>query len=380
MILFYFILTVLLSSAYVLLINFIIKEWQSIPEISKISNVNSSVGLSIIIPARNEALNILDCLRSILTNKNIDQLQIEILVIDDHSEDTTAEIVNGLKDERVYCVRLKEHLQGKNGKINAYKKAAINVGLELSKFEYIIQLDADTIVPPYYLESLKDLILNHNPAFVAGPIIFNSTGTLIEKFQQLDIMGMMAVTAAGINSGKWYMANGANMIYQKGSHSFDTQGHASGDDVYAIQKVAAETPKKVMFLKSKKAIVETNPLKSFKNLYQQRLRWATKNKTMTGRSMQIMMAIPFLNALMIIVHLIFFFWFGNIALILFAFHLTLKCFSDYLLLDEMSQFFGQEKIMKSFLAANLLHIFYIAVIGFLSLFVKNYKWKGRKVN
>lgn len=380
MIWFYVILTVLLAFAYALLITFILKEWQSIPEIVTISYETSNAGLTIIIPARNEESNILNCLPSILANDALDQMHIQILVIDDHSEDSTAELVDGLKDKRVRCIRLEDYLEQENGIINAYKKAAINVGLELSEFDYIIQLDADTTVPQAYLRTVQNTILNSEPAFIAGPIIFNSTDSLIEKFQQLDIMGMMAVTAAGINSRKWYMANGANMIYKKINHQFDTQSYASGDDVFTIQQVAAETPQKVLFLKSKEAIVKTNSAKSFKSLYQQRLRWATKNKSMKGLNMQMMMAIPFLNAVLILAHFISFIFVGNIAFILLAFHLSIKCFSDYLLLNEMSQFFGQEKIMKSFLVSNLLHIVYIALIGVLSLFVKNYEWKGRRVN
>jgi len=375
----YVILTVLVSGAYVFLISFILKTWYQIPEEKQI-NPKVYEGLTILIPARNEEDHISSCIQSILENESIDRMPLQILVIDDHSEDATSKIVNAIQDNRVQCISLKNHLDEDNSPINAYKKAAINVGIEFSQHSHIVQLDADTVVSEQYLKTVQNYIESKNPFFLAGPIIFSSSNTWLEKFQQLDIMGMMAVTAAGIRSKQWYMANGANMIYQKLGHDFDTNSNASGDDVFTIQKIAQSNPERIYFAKNKKAIVSTEPVNTFKDFYKQRLRWATKNKSMDSLSMQLMMVIPFINAIMIIGHLFAVLYFGQTAWVLFVFHLTLKCLADYVLLDEMSRFFDQEKTMKSFLWCNILHVLYIAVIGLLSLFVKNYEWKGRRVN
>ncbi|NNK89281.1 MAG: glycosyltransferase, partial [Saprospiraceae bacterium] len=45
----------------------------------------SSFSYSIIIPARNEEKNIFDCINSIISNKDIDNFDLEIIVVDDHS-------------------------------------------------------------------------------------------------------------------------------------------------------------------------------------------------------------------------------------------------------------------------------------------------------
>lgn len=378
MVVIYVSLTILLASCYALLIIYILENWKSIPKF-KSKKHPATIGLSIVIPARNEEQNISNCIQSIIDNK-LDQLDWEILVIDDHSEDKTMEKIQSFTDERIKYISLQKHLEKIGGPVNAYKKAAINLGLEIAKHDYIVQLDADTVVPSKYFSTLHKFLSEKQPSFVAGPIMFSSANTLLEKFQQLDIIGMMAVTAAGIKSGSWYMANGANMIYKKTHHRFNNDDMASGDDVYTVQNIARQNFNSVFFLKNKNAIVQTGPMKSMRELYNQRVRWATKNKNMSGIGMKIMMLIPFVNALLIALHFVAYFYFGKLSFILLFFQLAVKCFSDYLMLKEVSAFFNQQKVLKSFLVCNIIHVFYILIIGVLSLFQKNYNWKGREVN
>lgn len=61
--------------------------------------------------------------------------------------------------------------------------------------------------------------------------------TILSKFQWLDFAATMAITANGIYRQSYFLANGANLSYQK--HTFDqVKGFenneilASGDDVF----------------------------------------------------------------------------------------------------------------------------------------------------
>lgn len=376
----YLLLTLILAASYAALIVFILKYWNSIPSVS-FEDQTSVHPFTIIIPARNESQNIESCLRSIIENGGFTKDLIQIIVVDDHSEDNTIQVIENMDESSIEIIPLSENLDKAKGEgINAYKKAAINLALQRAKYDYIIQLDADTEVSKNYLLSLSGFIQTNKPFFIAGPIMFQNPKTLFDIFQQLDIIGMMGVTAAGITSKKWYMANGANMVYRKQETIFEEDDIASGDDIYAIQQATLEDPEQIHFFKNKNVIVETSSPENLKAFYNQRIRWATKNKYMKGKSMQIMMAIPFLNSISILAHIPLFFFFGPIALSLLAFHLFIKMTSDFLLLYETTKFFNQEKLLKYFVPCNLMHLIYIASIGVLSLFVKKYNWKGRRVS
>ena len=106
--------------------------------------------------------------------------------------------------------------------------------MEKANHEYIVQFDADVIIGDKYFQSLNNCLQNSGAQFVAGPVFFSPAGNLLEYFQTLDMMGMMAVTNAGIQSKRWYMANGANMVYLKTPQQFDENKMASGDDVFKI--------------------------------------------------------------------------------------------------------------------------------------------------
>lgn len=192
-------------------------------------------------------------------------------------------------------------------------------------------------------------------------------------------MGMMAVTAGGISSSKWYMANGANMIYKKGLVNFAEDKIASGDDMSAIQTIA-DRQGKIVFLKNLESTVSTECEPDISSFYSQRIRWATKNKYLKGGKIKMMMAIPYLNVMWLLFHLVAVFILGPSVLIVGVFHLLVKAGVDYIYLKELSLFFDKEGVMKSFGYSSVAHILYLAVVGTMSLVVRNYEWKGRKVS
>jgi chlorobactene glucosyltransferase len=94
--------------------------------------------VSVLIPARNEALNIGACLESLLAQ---DYPHLEILVLDDSSTDATAKIVAGFaaRDQRVRLVSGQPLPQGWMGKNYACHQLA-----RLAQGEWLLFTDADT--------------------------------------------------------------------------------------------------------------------------------------------------------------------------------------------------------------------------------------------
>jgi glycosyltransferase involved in cell wall biosynthesis len=96
--------------------------------------------VSVIIPTYNRANLVQRAIKSVLnqTYKNI-----EIIVVDDGSEDNTEEVVRAFNDERIKYIRNKE---------NKGVAASRNIGLKFSKGEYITFLDSDDEFLPEKIE------------------------------------------------------------------------------------------------------------------------------------------------------------------------------------------------------------------------------------
>jgi glycosyltransferase involved in cell wall biosynthesis len=119
---------------------------------------------SIIIPVFNKAEGIGRCLQSLISQTYGD---FEVIIIDDGSTDGSKEIIKSfMNDRRIRAYFFKE---------NAGRLVARNVGMRMSRNEYICWLDADDEYMPTYLERYNYAI-NTNPEYK----IFNS-GMLIKE-------------------------------------------------------------------------------------------------------------------------------------------------------------------------------------------------------
>ncbi len=130
--------------------------------------------ISIVIPAYNEAENIVPTLASLCSN--ITSKSIEIIVVNNNSTDNTEALVNACG---VRCI-----LETKQGITHAR-----NAGLMQAKGKYIINADADTIYPKYWIEQMvRPLISNPNVAITYGRFSFipiAKTGRLTYYFYEI---------------------------------------------------------------------------------------------------------------------------------------------------------------------------------------------------
>lgn len=118
--------------------------------------------VSILIPARNEALNIKRCLESLIKQ---DYPNFEILVIDDNSSDNTYEIIRRMseKDSRIRVFHGESLPEDWAGKPYACYQLACRAG-----GEWLLFVDADTIHSPDMLRGIINLALQEKPALLSG--------------------------------------------------------------------------------------------------------------------------------------------------------------------------------------------------------------------
>lgn len=366
-----------MSALYCGLIIFLFKAWVEIEQTELPEDFHSTLFISLIIVGRNESANIEACLKSIQEN-NLLQENYEIIFIDDHSTDDTIEKVKRLAIPNLTLLALSDHL---DQKINAYKKAAIQLGIKKSKGELIMLTDADCIAPKDWLKRTVYNFQTKDIVFQTGAVTFSPIYTFLHWFQELDFFAMMATTNAGIQRSKWFLANGANLAFLKNKLPSDyfseASEFASGDDVFLVNTFAKAYPNKIHY--EKQSAVKTKPVSSLKDFIQQRIRWAGKNKILAKGKMSTALIIPVL----------FYSWCFILFSITIIGHTTagwlllcillIKVLMDHTLLHSVKNEISNHPKMKFFISSSLLYPIYFLGIGFWSIFKTNYIWKGRQV-
>ena len=387
--------SVVLFVTYAVLIIYYAISWRSIPGFfpkSQTSNLKlqtSNLKLSIIIPARNEEKNIKACLDSICRQSYPKELY-EVLVVDDYSTDATAEIIKNYPEKNVQLISLQQIL--KEEKLNSYKKKAIESAIEQSTGELIITTDADCIVPINWLQTISSFYTETNAAFIAMPVNYNSQNNFLEIFQTIDFMTLQGVTGASVYKCIHSMCNGANLAYSKKAF-YEVNGFkgieniASGDDMLLMHKIYQQQPDKVFFLKSQEVIVQTQPMKTLKDFFNQRIRWASKaDKYDDKRIFSVLVLVYLFNVILVVLPVLSLF--NNFQFSIFNFQFSLFNFWIFILLGKtiielfflysVAKFFSKQNLLFYFPIAQPFHILYTIIAGWLGKF-GSYEWKDRKV-
>ena len=371
----YILFSILLALAYTAIQLYYMHSWRQIPDWEIPPDWEPCSTVTVLIPSRNEAANIAACLRSILAGTYPGTL-LEILVIDDFSEDDTAVLAEQTSN-KVRVLRLAELPESGSGG----KKAAIKAGVAAAQGALIVTTDADCIAPPDWLRLLVSLYEARRPGAIAAPVAIHRDRNTLQHFQALDLAGMMGITGAGIHLGWHRMGNGANLCYTKAVFEavdgFSGNAHlASGDDLFLLQKIARRAP--VLFLKNAAATVFTEAPADFQAFAKQRLRWGSKTTALPEVGVKVALALIFLFCCSLLLNVLMLV-FVPLLLWLVLGQLALKALADYILLSGMARFFKRRDLLRWFWPALILHTVYIAGIGAWSLLVTKYTWKGRRL-
>jgi len=371
--------TLTITGIYTCLIVIYWYFWKKIPVVS-IKKNDRETFVTVIIVGRNEALNIPFCLRSINLNEYPLNLY-EIIFVDDHSEDDSLNILHDMGIPNLRVIELKDHIQPDFQ--YSFKKMGIEIALQQAKGTLILQTDADTRVGKDWIKDHTFFYEHQRNVFTAAPVFIETERNWLAAFQKLDFLVNMGLTGAGIQSGWHYMANGANMSYQKNAYQTvnlsATKKLASGDDMFLVQELAKKYPGKIRFLKSPGSCVMTKPEPSINDFLKQRIRWASKTGKYKSPSLLITAAFVFLVNLVWLANFFLIFW-HPAFLYLFSLVVLMKWVVDYSFIKSISSFYKQKVEPWEFLISGLLYPFYFLIIGFLAIFVRKYSWKGRKIS
>lgn len=376
---------------YLFLILYYRSAWNSIDDYV-LAEEKFSTKVTVIIPARNEEKNIGLCLESI-TRQDFPKEQLQVIVVDDHSEDQTAAIVRKFAQKGVVLIDLSSFI---DQNINSYKKKAIEIAIARSTGELIITTDADCIVPPLWLRTIVSFYNEEKAKFIAMPVAFSDNTSFLGIFQSLDFMVLQGITGASVEQGVHSMCNGANLAYNKeaffavdGFKGID--GIASGDDMLLMHKIAVRYQEDIHFLKSPDVVVETKPMDTLRSFFNQRIRWASKaDKYDDKRIFAVLLIVYLFNFLLLAIPLglawynprFTFQFFGTSVIFSLAqwwiLLLIIKTWVEMRFLFPVAIFFNRAKLLWWFPLAQPFHILYTVIAGWLGKF-GSYEWKQRKV-
>ena len=129
--------------------------------------------VSIITPLYNSEKYIADTINSVLDQSYTD---FEMIIIDDHSQDNSVNIVKGFKDKRIQLICLK---------INNGAGVARNKGIDIAKGRYIAFLDSDDQWLPNKLEKQINFMRSKNVSFCFSSFyLMDDDSQNINKFRE----------------------------------------------------------------------------------------------------------------------------------------------------------------------------------------------------
>lgn len=349
----------------------------------QLQDLKPNTKFTIVIPFRNEAENLPQLLNS-MSKLNYPKDLFEVIMVDDDSQDDSVKIIEHILETKSIkrdFVSIDNIKIVQNNRIsNSPKKDAITSAIHIASNEWIVTTDADCVLPTFWLDAFDEFIQTNQPNCIVAPVTYFGQTSFFNRFQTLDVLSLQCATIGGFGLEKPFLCNGANFAYRKSVFTAvngfdDNMEIASGDDIFLLEKFKKINAKKVSYLKSKKAIVNTQPVLSLKQLINQRLRWASKtsnNPNWLAKLLGIIVFFANLSCLLLLLLLIFNFISTRMAVSL----LVIKLGVDFLLLFKTARFFKQETLLLSFLFSSFLYPFFSVYIVVLSFF-KSYHWKGR---
>lgn len=346
--------------------------------------------VTVLIPARNEASTIRPCLEAVLANDYPEEL-VDILVVDDGSQDRTAEIVRacarrsilttaGGEGEESTRVRLLRVLEDP-GRRTAHKKEALQRGVAKARGEIVLTTDADCLPSRTWIRTMVEAF-DGETGMVTGPVVYRPNGTVFGDLQALEFLGLVALGAGLVKMGRPHLCNGANLAYRRAAYHDvggyeGLEGVSTGDDEMLMHRIAYETDWAVRTCMSREAEVTTDPNGSMAAFFRQRKRWASAHARyphLSLRAVSIACYLFYVELAAGVVAACVRPELGGIVALLFV----LKVAVEGAVLVPAARRFERSDLLRWLGPAELVHIVYILAIGAAGTF-GGYEWKGRRV-
>lgn len=365
-----------LTLVYLFVVAGFIRGWHKLVPF-QYQETAGKTAVSIIIAARNEGESIHRTIDALLA-QDYNRALTEIIFIDDHSTDNTADVVRSYASRGVKLITLKE-----DRALNSYKKKAIQTAVGQSTGKLIITTDADCRMGTAWLKTIVAYYEEKNYKMISSPVAYDEEKSFFERSQSLEFLYLIGLGASTIGNNQPSTCNGANLAYEKeafyavgGFQGIDDL--ASGDDELLLHKIAARYNNQIGFLKNREAIVYTHAKPTLGEFLQQRKRWASKSTRYKNKSIIVLGVFIWCFNLSILLNLVCAVFLPGYLMVVLA-QLLLKIVIEFIFLTDVTGFARRRNLLVLLPVLNIFHVLYIIYIGIAGNSGK-YNWKGRMVN
>ena len=328
--------------------------------------------ITVIVAARNEEKTIADCLESLM-NQDYPPELFEVIVVDDRSDDATADVLARFKTimPNLKIIGITSAPPGISP-----KKHALATAVREARGELILQTDADCIVPPQWA-SLMAECFTENVGMVAGISPYRAEPGALNSFIRHEYLWNAALAAGSLALGYGTHATGRNLgfrrdLFVKMGGYGSGERVLSGDDTLFLQLVRRETGYAIVSMTDPSAHILTNAPKTFPAFLRQRIRHMS-----TGRLFS--PALIAAGGVIYGFHILLFVAmigapFSPALLKLFSVVFASKLIADAYAARQTKRILGLDVQWGRFVINEALLVAYMAVMPILGLFVP-VRWK-----
>jgi len=201
--------------------------------------MSTEPSVSVVITAHNEAEGIAACLKSVSQNEAWMRGDVEIILVDDRSQDATSEIARSLGLHNLRILRIDSYT---NTELTA-RQVALNLGIQEARGEIVLLTDADSLVSTRWIDRMIAPISDNRADAVAGLIDFRAGNILLRWLQSVDAVYYFnlcrALNGVGFKSGGFF-GNFAlkKEIYER-LGGFQKIGFALNEDLFFMRHMHA---------------------------------------------------------------------------------------------------------------------------------------------
>lgn len=335
--------------------------------------------VSIVVAARNESRHIPGLLR-VLTQQDYPNELMEIILVDDASEDETVKLVRDFCFSNDSARITLLHAQNRD-RVVSPKKNALEQGIQQAAGAIILLTDADCL-PPKTWVSRMTRYFTPQVGIVIGfsPVELPALRSISDRLLALDALALGAIAAGTTELGIPATCSGRNLAYRRVVFQqvggFSKINHfVSGDDDLLLQLVHTETEWGIRYALDPATVVPTFLLQSWSQFYQQRIRHASKGlRYQTGKVIALFSIYLFNVALFIALLYSLLSGFQYIEpIVIFG----LKSLAETVLLGTFACQMKNFSRLSVFPIAALLHMPYVILFGALGQFAR-FHWKSKK--
>ncbi len=193
-------------SLYISVFWIIVSTQSKSKELPKIKNLPF---VSIAVPTWNEEKTIVNTLKSLI-NLDYPKDKLEIIVVNDGSNDKTAEVV------KKFLVNTKINYIKLVSQENRGKAGALNTALKLAKGEYFGVFDADSITSRKALKLMLPYFYSKDIGAVISPIKAFKPKNTIEKIQRLEYIFSSFIRKLMSSVGTLHITHGVLSLFRTG--------------------------------------------------------------------------------------------------------------------------------------------------------------------